>query len=37
MDESALPGVNRHLCAVCQMEFAEDVADVTFDRILADK
>ena len=34
--QSTLPGVDGNLGAVCKVQFAQDVADVTLDRVLAD-
>jgi hypothetical protein len=36
-DDAFLPGINGGLGAVGQMKFAQDVADVSFNRIVADK
>ncbi len=37
LDKPTLPGINGDLCAVCQKELAEDIADMTLDRVLADE
>src|SRR5215211_5154849 len=36
VDQPPLPGVDRNLCAVGEMQFAQDVAHVPLDRVLAD-
>ena len=37
LNQSALPGVDRHLRPICEVEFAENIADVSLDRVLADE
>jgi hypothetical protein len=36
MNQSLLPGKDCGLGSICEMQLAEDVADVTFDSIFAD-
>ena len=36
LHDALLPGVDRHLCAISKMQFAQDVADMSLHRVFTD-